>query len=127
MIANEHTVDRIVELMQRGAKLFVYTNWHIDFGAFTTRIVLEHNGRELTISHREPLPNIRWDHDGFTHKLVSPIDEDKFAERADIKEGYAGYQSDYAREYRAMYEHRDTPTPRWITEQWATPVTMYED
>lgn len=126
MITTAHTEQRIVNLMEKGAKVIVYTAHHIDFGSWTARIVLEHNGRQLKLSHAEKLPNIRWDHDGFTHKMACPINEDAFTKRSDIKEGYAGWQSDYANEFRRMFEHISTPTPRWIAEQWDNPVTQYD-
>lgn len=36
----------------------------------------------------------------------------------DIEEGYAGYRSDFARRWEHMFEHKNAPKPRWVTEQW---------
>jgi hypothetical protein len=121
MLTGTHTQERIINLMEKGAKLVFHTAMGPESCPFLWRVTLLHNGKEIILSNAP---------------TYSPFDEDPkdsecdvakaIIKRPDVRDCYSGWQSDYARTYRTTYEHINQPTPRWITEQWATPVSMYD-
>lgn len=125
MLTTNCTEQRIVDLMKHGAKLVIHMSYHPDFGNYLRKVTLEHNGKSILLSHREPRPNWRWDSEEGQYVTVCPI-ADVITAREDIRGCYAGWQSDFSDCYRHAYEHKDVPVPRWIAEQWATPVSEYD-
>lgn len=125
MLTNGKTEERIVNLMKKGAKLvfrgFIYYDG--DPMRILTQIALQHNGSEIILSH---VTETWIDSEGSEHTSVSNPAAYAIIKREDIVRGYPGYQSDYSDTWREVYEHRDLPAPRWVTEQWDNPVQRFE-
>lgn len=127
MINQQHTEDRIVALMQKGAKIIRFWGVDPEMGSWLNKVVLIYNEREITLS--SVVKNPHWhpfSEDDAPEMVICPL-ADELVKRPDIKDCYAGYQSDYAKVWREKFEHINQPIPRWITEQWATPVSQYEE
>jgi len=107
------TEARIVALLEKGARIVYHYYWHgYDQYSTVVKITLEHNGYELVLNDPVEYPEFAED----PISATSPIAETIIA-RSDVRETYAGYHSEYARQWRRAYEHRATPVPRWVKEQ----------
>lgn len=140
MNVTPNTEERIVAAMAKGAVL----TFHMRGGAgwdgweeWVEKITLEHNGQHLTLStqyRRDEYHFVPLSEDGehwLRHREGSgavPSASDiayVIIERGDVREEYAGYRSDYATRWQEIYAHKSMPVPRWVTEQWDTPVSGY--
>lgn len=97
MIKQPGTSERVLHLVAKGATLWIYFCSDFDGYIYTTGAGLRNNEREIAIDIDLAL------------ELRSSVH---------IREGYAGYRSDFGRKWSQMYEHINTPVPRWVTEQW---------
>lgn len=122
MLINTNTQNNIIKAMERGAKLIVvYAPYHEEFGTVMRDAYLEHNGRRLQITHH--VRNLRWrplsEDQGKTKLTREFLD---ITRHECVKRGYIP-NSDYG-DYYEMWEHINTPTPRWVKEQWYSPVSV---
>jgi hypothetical protein len=103
MLNSINTDKAIIELMKKGAKVcfVIRSEGYDEFPPYVQGCTLLYNGQELRLE-----------------KATA----DRIRKRPDVRQGYAGYRHDYANSWREIYEHKDAPVPRWITEQWDNPV-----
>lgn len=114
MLTNSKTDERILGLIRKGAKLIVYVfaSGECDGCPVVWKVGLQHGRRELTLATRSELRDERISID------------DRLLKTGELRRGYC-YVGDYDQRWREIYEHISTPTPRWVTEQWDNPATMY--
>lgn len=129
MLNSPKLEQRIINLMKKGAKLV----YHVRAGGeeypdSIQKITLACNGKELTLARADQWARYGWtdEGDGYLGSAAHPAAE-CIRKHPDIRSAYAGYRGDFDRSWREVYEHNDMPVPRWIREQWATPVSQYED
>lgn len=122
MLNSKNTETCIMALMEKGAKLV----YHIrsgceEYPAYVEKITIQHNGKELVLSRFG-----HWDKEPFMRSVETSM-ADRLRKHPDIHRAYAGYRGDFDRKWREIYEHKNQPVPRWIREQWATPVSQFDD
>lgn len=124
MLFNSNTKNHIAKAMEHGVKLVVvYWPYDPEYGQPMQSAYLEHRGKRLTLTHKET--NLRFSNrenneqprEKLTVHQILDLTEDARLKQGYVYNGNAGV-------YRMMYEHINTPVPRWIREQWATPATI---
>lgn len=97
MIEQQNTYNRLVKAIEEGAQLRLQFSRDFDGGLYYLGAWVVKNGQRVEIDM----------------ELANRI-----SKHPDIREGYAGYRSDYGRRWEEMFEHRNAPVPRWVSEQW---------
>lgn len=113
MITSPATELRILSLMEKGAKLYLHYSCHGDGYSTLYMVTLDYNDKSLRISDPVEYPPMTEDPINLRSELAERIKA-----RPDIRQGYT-YNSEYGKRWREVYEHKSTPTPRWVTEQWS--------
>lgn len=119
MITSTNTEQRIVAAMKKGAKLIYHYYYHgYDSYSSLVKVTLEHDEKSIVLSHWQDDPGgDRPGAEEINGHLVYDVARAVVC-RGDVKEAYPGYQSDYAKRWRKVWEHCSAPVPQWVTEQW---------
>lgn len=97
MIEQQGTYNRLVKTIENGATLRFLCGSDFECGIYDLNAWIVKDGKRVEIDL----------------KLANRV-----IKHPNIREGYAGYRGDYDRRWEHMFEHKDTPAPRWVTEQW---------
>jgi len=126
MLFTNNTIERIVEAMQKGAKLII-VRWAYSesCGSPLKTVYLEHGNWQLRMTHEEPNPHFNGRPFSESRRTFTNRDFETITRDPRVQQGYI-YNSDYG-DYRELYEHVNTPTPRWVTEQWYSPAAPGEE
>lgn len=131
MIITDKTHDRIIQAIENGARLVLYKSVCSEFGTVVEKITLRKGDNELRLDHAHRFDEVKylWKRESVEwmhHDIPSGECLAYHIMAMDsIRTCYAGYRGDFQRRYQEIFEHRNQPVPRWVSEQWETPVSRY--